>query len=136
MAAAEAEVAAAEGRPYELSSPWLFMGTSTSGSDYYLNFTSIREETSGYEPLRYEDGTRDFVKSYKRAWWKIVDPNGSYYQTQTKFYCNKDVTIDIASANYDVNNKYIGKSNITNKLEPIIPGTIFYRISDLVCNIF
>lgn len=103
---------------------------------YYLDSTSIKKESGKYEPLRYENGTLDFANSYKRAWWKTVKTNDEYTMIQTKFYCNKDVTLDIAHANYDANNNYIGKSNTTNKLDPVIPGTVFFKLSNLVCNYF
>ncbi len=138
---AEAAAAAAAGEAEAMidalyDSPWIYVGTATTGLDYYLDSTSIKEETSRYEPLRYENGTLDFANSYKRAWWKTVKTNGDYSKIQTKFYCNKDVTIDIASANYDVNNNYIGSPNRTNKLDPVVPDTVFSKIAEIVCNVY
>ena len=133
QAAAEAEAAAEADLD---NSPWIYVGTSTTGMDYYLDSTSIKKESSNYDPLRYENGTLDFANSYKRAWWKTVKTNGDYSKIQTKFYCSKDVTIDIASANYDVNNNYIGSPNIKNKLDPVIPDTVFSKIAEIVCNVY
>ena len=130
---ADAQAAAAEVGLY--NSPWIYVGTSTTGMDYYLDSTSIKKESGKYEPLRYENGTLDFANSYKRAWWKTVKTNGDYSKIQTKFYCSKDVTIDIASANYDINNNYIGSPNRKNKLEPVIPDTVFSKIAEIVCNV-
>lgn len=135
-AAADAEAAETAAELVGLyNSPWIYVGTSTTGMDYYLDSTSIKKESGKYEPLRYENGTLDFANSYKRAWWKTVKTNGDYSKIQTKFYCSKDVTIDIASANYDINNNYIGSPNRKNKLEPVIPDTVFSKIAEIVCNV-
>ena len=136
-AAADAEAAETAAELVGLyNSPWIYVGTSTTGMDYYLDSTSIKKESGKYEPLRYENGTLDFANSYKRAWWKTVKTNGDYSKIQTKFYCSKDVTIDIASANYDINNNYIGSPNIKSKLDPVIPDTVFSKIAEIVCNVY
>lgn len=116
--------------------PWIYVGTSTNGLDYYLNAPSIKEETAEYEFLTYRSKYIGKAKSYKKAWWKTVKTDGDYSQIQTKFYCDRDFAINIASANYDINHNYIGRSHLRKELQPVIPETVFSKIAEIVCNVY
>lgn len=122
-----AEVAANNG------SPWIFIGTSTYDLDYYLDLTSIEDKTYSHDLLRYGDYSIDFAESHIKAWWKIVDTQGNYTMTQSKFYCSKGATTSISSVRYDSNDQYLGKANISGDVSSVIPGTVFSGIVKRVC---
>lgn len=139
LAAAQAELAAAEAEGeityQEYSSPWVYIGTAVTGVDYYLNPSSVKEESARHEYLMYKYKNIGSTNSYKRAWWKVVYTNGDFSTIQTKFYCGLDFAIDVASANYDVNNNYKGPSYKNNELAPVVPETVFSKVSNTVCNV-
>lgn len=127
-AALMAEVAANNG------SPWIFIGTSTFDLDYYLDLTSIEDKTYSYDVLKYADNSIDFAESQTKAWWKIVDTQGNYTMTQSKFYCSKGATASLSSVRYDSNDQYLGKANISGDVSAVIPGTVFSEIVKKVCD--
>lgn len=120
------------------SSPWIFIGTSTYEKNYYLNNNSIVRRNVEKENFRFKNMLSDSDRPYRSAWWKVVDTNGNYIQIQTRFYCDEGVTTNIASAEYDANNNYLGTGHIdlNRKLEPIIPDTVFFKVSKAVCNVY
>lgn len=115
-------------------SPWVFVGHSVKGFDYYININTIKKY-SQYESLRYENGSVDFAETHTKAWWRVVRNDGAYDQLQTKFYCSKNAAINTAGVMYSKDDIYKGDLKSNSFVEPVIPNTVHADISKMACEL-
>ena len=115
-------------------SPWVFVGHSVKGFDYYININTIKKYNQ-YEPLRYENGSVDFAETHTKAWWRVVRNDGAYDQLQTKFYCSKNAAINTAGVMYSKDDIYKGDLKSNSFVEPVIPNTVHADISKMACEL-
>ena len=111
-------------------SPWVFVGHSVKGFDYYININTIKKYNQ-YEPLRYENGSVDFAETHTKAWWRVVRTDGDYDKLQTKFYCSKNAAINISGVMYSKDDIYKGDLRTNNFVEPVIPDTVYADVSKM-----
>lgn len=115
-------------------SPWVFIGSSVTGVNYYLNVESIKKH-NGYESLIYKNGGYDSTEQHVKAWWKAVKGNGDYDQIQSKFYCSKEAAINTSGVMYSKDGLYIGDLIIDKFVAPLIPNTVHADIANMACKL-
>lgn len=115
------------------ASDWTYVTTSIGGYDYYINAGSMKKR-SNYAVLSLEGSSSPITASdHIEAWWKVVNEDKSYDQINTRFYCNKDISVDTSIIQYSASNHYISSPTPSRYASPTIPGTSFSRVFNFVC---
>lgn len=116
------------------ASDWTYVTSSVSDDDYYINAGSMKKRSDYAVLLLAGSSSPISASDHIEAWWKVVSKDDSYIQINSRFYCNKGLSIDTSMVSYSASNTYINSPTPSRYASPKIPGTSFAKIYDFVCN--